>query len=69
MKNSCSHNHSYVWFWLIGFYICAFYIKLPHCQDRSFAIEDLRVSGSLKNHKLSGAIVDLDFYELKRRLE
>jgi putative transposase len=38
-------------------------------SDRSFAIEDLRVSGSLKNHKLSGAIADLDFYGLKRQLE
>jgi putative transposase len=38
-------------------------------QDRSIAIENLRVSGRLKNHKLSGAIADLDFYELKWQLE
>ena len=38
-------------------------------QDRSIAIENLRVSGRLKNHKLSGAIADLDFYELKWQIE
>ena len=38
-------------------------------QDRSIAIEDLRVLGRLKNHKLSEAIADLDFYELKWHLE
>jgi putative transposase len=38
-------------------------------QYKSIAIEDLNVSGMLKNHKLSRAISDLGFYELRRQLE
>ena len=36
---------------------------------KNIAIEDLNVSGMLKNHKLSRAISDLGFYELRRQLE
>lgn len=32
-------------------------------------VEDLNVSGMLKNHKLAGAISDCGFYEFKRQLE
>ena len=36
---------------------------------KNIAIEDLNISGMLKNHKLSRAISDLGFYELRRQLE
>ena len=36
---------------------------------KNIAIEDLNVSGMLKNHKLSRAISDLGIYELRRQLE
>ncbi|MCL6755108.1 IS200/IS605 family accessory protein TnpB-related protein [Nostoc sp. CCCryo 231-06] len=32
-------------------------------------VEDLNVSGLLKNHKLAGAISDCGFFEFKRQLE
>ncbi|WP_293121476.1 RNA-guided endonuclease TnpB family protein, partial [Moorena sp. SIO4G3] len=32
-------------------------------------LEDLNVSGMLKNHKLAGAIADSAFYEIRRQLE
>ena len=38
-------------------------------QYKSIAIENLNVSGMLKNHKLSRAISDLGFYELRRQLD
>ena len=38
-------------------------------EYKSIAIENLNVSGMLKNHKLSRAISDLGFYELRRQLE
>jgi len=36
---------------------------------KNIAIEDLNVSGMLKNQKLSRAVSDLGFYELRRQLE
>ncbi|MEI8301446.1 MAG: RNA-guided endonuclease TnpB family protein [Chlamydiota bacterium] len=38
-------------------------------QYKGIAIENLNVCGMLKNHKLSRAISDLGFYELRRQLE
>jgi len=38
-------------------------------QYKSIAIEHLNVFGMLKNHKLSRAISDLGFYELRRQLK
>ena len=38
-------------------------------QYKGIAIENLNVSGMIKNHKLSRAISDLGFYELRRQLE
>lgn len=36
---------------------------------KNIAIEDLNISGMLKNHKLSRAVSDLGFYELRRQFE
>jgi putative transposase len=38
-------------------------------NHRRIAIEDLNVSGMLKNRKLASAIADCGFYELRRQLE
>ena len=35
----------------------------------TIVIEDLNVSGMIKNHKLAGAISDMGFYEVRRQLE
>jgi len=46
--------------------------KLTHYLTDSFGgivIEDLNVSGMLKNSKLSRAIADIGFYEFRRQLE
>nr|WP_235441127.1 hypothetical protein [Limnoraphis robusta] len=32
-------------------------------------LEDLNVSGMMKNHKLAGAIADSAFYEIRRQVE
>jgi putative transposase len=45
--------------------------KLTHhlCQSfRVICLEDLNVSGMLKNHKLAKAISDMGFYEFKRQI-
>jgi putative transposase len=38
-------------------------------KPRFIVLEDLNVSGMLKNHKLAGAISDASFYEIRRMLE
>ena len=46
--------------------------KITHYLTENFGgivIEDLNVSGMLKNRKLSRAIADLGFYEFRRQLE
>nr|WP_229424433.1 transposase [Moorena producens] len=40
------------------------------CKNHAvIGLEDLNVSGLLKNHKLAGAIADSAFYEIRRQLE
>ena len=40
------------------------------CKNHAvIGLEDLNVSGLLKNHKLAGAIADSGFYEIRRQLE
>ncbi|WP_414621314.1 RNA-guided endonuclease InsQ/TnpB family protein [Calothrix sp. CCY 0018] len=40
------------------------------CKNHAVvALEDLNISGMLKNHKLAGAISDANFYEFKRQIE
>ena len=41
---------------------------LVRTKPRYIVIEDLNVSGMMKNHKLSGSIGDASFYEIKRQL-
>ncbi len=41
---------------------------LAKTKPRYIALEDLNVSGMLKNHNLAGAIGDASFYEIKRQL-
>ncbi|NEQ11543.1 MAG: IS200/IS605 family element transposase accessory protein TnpB [Moorea sp. SIO4E2] len=46
--------------------------KLTSWLSKNHAViglEDLNVSGMLKNHKLAGAIADSAFYEIRRQLE
>ncbi|MEA5522146.1 RNA-guided endonuclease TnpB family protein, partial [Limnoraphis robusta] len=40
------------------------------CKNHAvIGLEDLNVSGMLKNHKLAGAIADSAFYEIRRQVE
>jgi len=39
------------------------------CKPKIIVIEDLNVSGMLKNHCLAQAIADVGFYELRRQIE
>jgi putative transposase len=41
---------------------------LAKTKPRYFALEDLNVSGMMKNHKLAGAVADASFAEIKRQL-
>lgn len=41
---------------------------LAKTKPRYIALEDLNVSGMMKNHNLAGAIGDASFYEIKRQL-
>jgi len=46
--------------------------KLTHYLTRNYpiiGIEDLNVSGMLKNHRLAGSIQDMSFYEFRRQLD
>jgi putative transposase len=42
---------------------------LVRTKPRYFALEDLNVSGMMKNHCLSGAIADASFSEIKRQID
>ncbi|MBD3260715.1 MAG: IS200/IS605 family element transposase accessory protein TnpB, partial [Candidatus Altiarchaeales archaeon] len=43
--------------------------NLVKTKPRYIVLEDLNVSGMMKNHKLAGAVADASFYEIKRQLQ
>lgn len=42
---------------------------LVKTKPRYIVLEDLNVSGMMKNHKLAGAVADASFYEIKRQIQ